>query len=44
VLAALLLVLPIGFVGIIFLMPVWTVIVAILLAIRASDSAAAPTS
>lgn len=43
-LAALLLVLPIGFVGIIFLMPVWTIIVAIVLAIRARATVAAPPS
>ncbi|MEK6274959.1 MAG: hypothetical protein AABM30_06415 [Actinomycetota bacterium] len=43
-LAALLLVLPIGFVGIIFLMPVWTIVVAVVLAIRVSDTVAAPPS
>ena len=40
--AVLLLVLPIGFVGIIFLMPVWTIIVAIVLAIRGPDAGTAP--
>jgi hypothetical protein len=40
--AVLLLVLPIGFVGIIFLMPVWTIIVAIVLTIRAPDEPTPP--
>ena len=38
-LAALLLVLPIGFVGIIFLMPLWTVVTAIVLVLRARTTA-----
>ncbi|MBD0338170.1 MAG: hypothetical protein ICV67_02660 [Thermoleophilia bacterium] len=43
-LAALLLVLPIGFVGLIFLTPVWTIIVAIVLASRISETVAAPST